>query len=176
MDVRGVAIDLVKRMGIYEKICNRRTQVELGQYVDAEGNILHEEKGERFAFRQGEDVEINRGDLVEILIDAIEGVPSHFNQLIVSIKQRDGDVEVRFKDGRTEHYDLVIGADGLQLLSGALFIFLNRRKDHMKVFLWDKDGLVIWFIHKKIQKFAKNHDRCKVLPRSKINDENDLTI
>ena len=113
LDVRGVAIDLVKRMGIYEKICNMRTQVEFGRYVDAEGNILHEEKGERFCFRQGEDVEIIRGDLVEILIDAIEGVPCHFNQLIDSIKQSDDDVEVQFKDGRTEHYDLVIGADGM---------------------------------------------------------------
>lgn len=113
LDVRGVAIDLVKRMGIYEKICNMRTQVEFGRYVDAEGNVLHEEKGERFCFREGEDVEIIRGDLVKILIDAIEGVPCHFNQLIDSIKQNDGDVEVQFKDGRTEHYDLVIGADGL---------------------------------------------------------------
>jgi 2-polyprenyl-6-methoxyphenol hydroxylase-like FAD-dependent oxidoreductase len=113
LDVRGVAIDLVKRMGIYEKICNMRTQVEYGRYVDAEGNILHEEKGERFCFRQGEDVEIIRGDLVEILIDAIEGVPCHFNQLIDSVKQSDDDVEVQFKDGRTEYYDLVIGADGL---------------------------------------------------------------
>lgn len=113
LDIRGVAIDIVKRMGIYEKICNMRTQVELGRYVDAKGNILHEEKGERFAFRQGEDVEINRGDLVEILIQAIEGVPCHFNQWIDSIKQSDNDVEVQFKDGRTEHYDLVIGADGL---------------------------------------------------------------
>ena len=113
LDVRGVAIDLVKRMGIYEKICDTRTQVELGRYVDAEGNILLEEKGERFVYRQGEDVEIKRGDLVEILIDAIEGVPCHFNQSIDSIKQKEGDVEVQFKDGRTEHYDLVIGADGL---------------------------------------------------------------
>ncbi len=113
LDVRGVAIDIVKRMGIYEKICNMRTQVELGQYIDAEGNILHEEKGERFCYREGEDVEIIRGDLVEILIDAIEGVPCHFNQLVDSIKQRDGDVEVQFKDGRIEHYDLAIGADGL---------------------------------------------------------------
>jgi hypothetical protein len=32
------------------------------------------------------------------------------------------------------------------------------------------------YIHKKIQKFAKNHDRGKALPRSKINDGNDLTI
>lgn len=32
-----------------------------------------------------------------------------------------------------------------ELLSGALFIFLNRRKDHMKVLFWDEGGLVIWF-------------------------------
>jgi 2-polyprenyl-6-methoxyphenol hydroxylase-like FAD-dependent oxidoreductase len=113
LDVRGVALDLVKRMGIYEKICTMRSQVELGRYVGAEGNILHEEKGERFAYRQGEDVELARGDLVEILIDAIEGVPYHFNQLIDNIKQSDDGVEVQFKDGRTEYYDLVIGADGL---------------------------------------------------------------
>ena len=37
-----------------------------------------------------------------------------------------------------------------ELLSGALFIFLNRRKDHMKVFFWDKNGLVIWF--KRLEK------------------------
>lgn len=37
-----------------------------------------------------------------------------------------------------------------KLLSGALFIFLNRRKDHMKVMFWDKDGLVIWF--KRLEK------------------------
>jgi transposase len=37
-----------------------------------------------------------------------------------------------------------------ELLSGALFIFLNRRKDQMKVLFWDKDGLVIWF--KRLEK------------------------
>jgi transposase len=31
-----------------------------------------------------------------------------------------------------------------ELLSGAFFIFLNRRKDHMKVLFWDNDGLIIW--------------------------------
>lgn len=37
-----------------------------------------------------------------------------------------------------------------ELLSGAFFIFLNRRKDQMKVLFWDKDGLVIWF--KRLEK------------------------
>lgn len=37
-----------------------------------------------------------------------------------------------------------------ELLSGAFFIFLNRRKDQMKVLFWDSDGLVIWF--KRLEK------------------------
>jgi len=37
-----------------------------------------------------------------------------------------------------------------ELLTGAFFIFLNRRKDHMKVLFWDGDGLVIWF--KRLEK------------------------
>lgn len=37
-----------------------------------------------------------------------------------------------------------------ELLTGSLFIFLNRRKDHMKVLFWDNDGLVIWF--KRLEK------------------------
>lgn len=39
-----------------------------------------------------------------------------------------------------------------ELLTGALFIFLNRRRDHMKVLFWDNDGLVIWF--KRLEKGA----------------------
>jgi transposase len=39
-----------------------------------------------------------------------------------------------------------------ELLSGALFIFLNRRKDHMKILFWDNDGLIIWF--KRLEKGA----------------------
>jgi transposase len=37
-----------------------------------------------------------------------------------------------------------------ELLSGSFFIFLNRRRDHMKVLYWDQDGLVIWF--KRLEK------------------------
>jgi transposase len=30
-------------------------------------------------------------------------------------------------------------------LSGALFLFLNKRRDRMKVLYWDGDGLAIWY-------------------------------
>ena len=32
-----------------------------------------------------------------------------------------------------------------ELLSGAFFIFLSRRRDHMKVLYWDGDGFVIFY-------------------------------
>ena len=37
-----------------------------------------------------------------------------------------------------------------ELLSGAFFIFLNRRRDHIKVLFWDSDGFIIWF--KRLEK------------------------
>lgn len=32
-----------------------------------------------------------------------------------------------------------------ELLTGAFFVFFNRRKDHIKVLFWDGDGFVIYY-------------------------------
>lgn len=37
-----------------------------------------------------------------------------------------------------------------ELLSGSFFIFLNRRKDHLKVLFWDGEGFAIYF--KRLEK------------------------
>lgn len=113
IDIRGIAIDVAKKMGIYESVCSMRTSIQLGRYVDSNGHTLHEEHGEKHGFRQGEEVEIVRGELVEILMQTIKDVPCHFNQSIERIVQHEDNVEVIFKDGKTEYYDLIIGADGL---------------------------------------------------------------
>ena len=45
-----------------------------------------------------------------------------------------------------------------ELLSGAFFIFLSRRKDHMKVLYWDGDGFVIFYKRLEKGSFAAKKD------------------
>ena len=113
LDVRGIATHIAREMGIYNQICDMRTRIECGRFVDAAGNVLHEEHGEKFGFRQDDEVEILRGDLVEILMKTIADVPCHFNQSISSIQQNDDSVTVNFNDGTVENYDVIIAADGI---------------------------------------------------------------
>jgi transposase len=39
---------------------------------------------------------------------------------------------------------LVAGALALDPLSGHLFVFLNKRRDRIKILYWDRDGLAVW--------------------------------
>ena len=39
---------------------------------------------------------------------------------------------------------LVAGALELDPLSGHLFVFINKRRDRIKILYWDRDGLSVW--------------------------------
>jgi transposase len=39
---------------------------------------------------------------------------------------------------------LVSESLALDPLSGHLFVFLNKRRDRIKIFHWDRDGIVVW--------------------------------
>lgn len=113
LDIRGIATHIAREMNIYDQIGEMRTRIECGRFVDTDGKVLHEEQGEKFGFRQDDEVEILRGDLVEILMKTIAEVPCYFNQSIISLQQNADNVIVTFKDGKVESFDLVIAADGI---------------------------------------------------------------
>lgn len=113
LDIRGVATHIAREMGIYDQICDMRTRIECGRFVDATGKVLHEEHGETFGFRQDDEVEILRGDLVEILMKSIADIPCQFNKYIINMQQSDDGVSVTFNDAKVDNYDIVIAADGI---------------------------------------------------------------
>ena len=38
--------------------------------------------------------------------------------------------------------------------SGSLFVFINRRRDKLKVLVWDKSGFIVWYKRLEREKFA----------------------
>lgn len=45
-------------------------------------------------------------------------------------------------DGLSGLVEAVFAGD---VLSGDLFVFINRRRDRIKILGWDRDGLMIWY-------------------------------
>lgn len=115
IDVRGDSLDIAKRMNILEAIKAAKLQTKGLQFMNADnekqGLMLVEEIG---AIRPGDDTEIRRDDLVNILYSvAQDNVVYKFNNHISAIDQDQHKVTVTFKDKITEEFDFVIGADGI---------------------------------------------------------------
>ncbi|GAB3891840.1 FAD-dependent monooxygenase [Larkinella knui] len=115
IDVRGEALDCASRMGILDAIKEAKLPTEGLKFMNAQnevqGIMLVEEIG---AIRPGDDIEIRRDDLVDILYKNVrDGITYKFNNRITALDQDAEKVTATFKDGTTGTYDFVIGADGI---------------------------------------------------------------
>jgi 2-polyprenyl-6-methoxyphenol hydroxylase-like FAD-dependent oxidoreductase len=111
VDVRGVARQVVERMGLRAGIAAKQVDERGFALVDAHGRRLAEMRSDLFG---GEgivaEIEIARGDLARILYDATAAdVTYRFGDKIVALE---GDV-ARLASGGTERFDIVVGADGV---------------------------------------------------------------
>lgn len=115
VDARGVAKDVIRRMGLDAAVRAACTDTEGGYSVDADGNVLHtyradENDGDGYV----SEIEILRGDLAQILYDDTQDhVEYLFGDRIAELVQDADGVDVTFASGEQRRFDLVIGADGL---------------------------------------------------------------
>jgi 2-polyprenyl-6-methoxyphenol hydroxylase-like FAD-dependent oxidoreductase len=130
VDIRGAAIEVMRRMGLLEAARAQATGVQGLSYVDAKGRVMANLDA-AFGVFDPQDVEIQRGDLVHLLHDAAgDEVEWLFGEAIIGLESRADSVDVRFAGGGSRRFDLVIGADGTHSAVRALVFGPDERFLH----------------------------------------------
>src|SRR5262245_4638963 len=113
IDVRGTALEVVRRTGVHDAVVAASTDMQGALLVDGEGRVINKMSGDDFGHRVGEDLEIVRGTLCQILMNHILDAEFIFGDSIAAISQSSDSIQVAFKNNNAREFDLVIGADGL---------------------------------------------------------------
>ena len=139
IDVRGSALEVLRRTGIHGAVVDAATHMEGALLVDRDGTVLNRMTGADFGHRVDDDVEIVRGRLCQLLLGACDDVEIRYGEIITAIDDGDDGAEVTFGGGGTRRFDLVVGADGLhsgvrQIVFGPEEAFLRDLGMYLCVF------------------------------------------
>lgn len=116
VDIRGVALDVVERMGIGEPVRKARTRMRGMSVLDGDGNEISRSTESTFSGGRLDsgDVELLRDDLAQCLYARTHDETLYlFGDTITAIDEETNGVRVTFERAPPCVFDLVIGADGL---------------------------------------------------------------
>jgi 2-polyprenyl-6-methoxyphenol hydroxylase-like FAD-dependent oxidoreductase len=145
IDIRGTAIDVIRRMGLQDQIVAEHYRHVPIAVLSPGGRRLTTLDIGRLANDAGSgDVEITRGVLSEILYGASRDRATYvFGDSISALTQTDTGVDVAFNQRPPQTFDVVIGADGIHSKVRALtFGDESRFIHHLGPYaaVWDLPG------------------------------------
>ncbi|MGW7072317.1 FAD-dependent monooxygenase [Streptomyces sp. NPDC054855] len=160
VDIRGTALEVVRRMGILPQLRDAHIDTRRITFLDADGGKVAAINPHTVAGGvRGEDIEVRRGDLTGALYAAIrDDVEFLFDDSIETLDQSGHGVDVTFRGGGRRTFDMVFGADGLhsrtrKLLFGpeeqfhrylgycfAVFTMRNTLDLSHEVMMWNTPG------------------------------------
>lgn len=133
IDIRGTAIDVVERMGLRSQVEAAHIASRALTFVNAGGKTIgtipvYDLTGNE----AGRDVELPRGALTTLLYGLTNNsrVRYRFDDSIEALEDNGADVDVRFRSGERQRYDVVIGADGLHSNTRRLVFGPEERFSH----------------------------------------------
>ncbi|RAJ26364.1 FAD-dependent monooxygenase [Pedobacter cryoconitis] len=115
VDIRENTVDIVKSMGIFEQIKANGLAMELMEFKNSdditEGAISLKKEQEEII---SDECEIERDILLNILFDTVKNdVEFIFNNSITGLNETKDHLQVTFKNGPQQTFELVFGCDGL---------------------------------------------------------------
>ncbi|MCO5992077.1 FAD-dependent monooxygenase [Actinoallomurus rhizosphaericola] len=115
IDIRGTALEVVRRMGILSRLRAAHVDTRRITFLNPDGSPITSLRPAALAGGdESSDLEVRRGDLADVLYDAIrDDTEFIFDDSIAALDDREGGVDVTFRGGGRRTFDLVIGADGL---------------------------------------------------------------
>ncbi|MGW2382894.1 FAD-dependent monooxygenase [Streptomyces sp. NPDC001658] len=115
VDVRGTALEVVRRMGLLPRLREAHVDSRRFTFLDGDGAEVasippHAVDGSA----AGRDLEVRRGDLTAALHAAVrDDVEFLFDDWVETLDQSGDGVDVTFHGGARRTFDMVFGADGL---------------------------------------------------------------
>ncbi|QGV79076.1 FAD-dependent monooxygenase [Streptomyces ficellus] len=119
IDVRGVALEVLDRIGVLEQAREVRTRIRGMSVLDADGTEI--DRSTEYALSSGrldgDDIEVLRDDLTRLLHDRARtggGVEYVFGDSVTALTEDADGVVADFALAPSRRFDLVVGADGLR--------------------------------------------------------------
>jgi 2-polyprenyl-6-methoxyphenol hydroxylase-like FAD-dependent oxidoreductase len=115
VNIEGNTVNIVKRMEIFEQIKSNRLSLEMWEFKNAddvtEGSRILKQSGEELP---DDEFEIERDLLLNMLFETVKNdVEFIFNNSITALNETKDDIQVTFKNGPQQVFDLVFGCDGI---------------------------------------------------------------
>ncbi len=132
IDIRGTALEVVRRMGILPQLQDAQIELQRITFLNEDGGTVASVDPHALAGSDaGQDLEVRRGDLTKALYAAVrDDVEFVFGDSVVSLDQSGRGVDVTFASGGTRTFDLVFGADGLHSRTRALLFGPEEQFQH----------------------------------------------
>ncbi|MFB7212793.1 FAD-dependent monooxygenase [Streptomyces sp. NPDC056255] len=115
VDIRGTALEVVRRMGILPRLKDAHIDLRRLTFLGGDGSeVASLDPHTVTGGVAGRDIEVRRGDLTDALHAAVrDDVEFLFNDSIDTLDQSGHGVDVTFRGGSRRTFDMVFGADGL---------------------------------------------------------------